>query len=116
MRYLARVSLVIAGALVIATGAAAAPKKKKAAQKVPAAVIVENHRSVELVEFSLAAAGAETKALVTIKTPIAPGKKLTVPVKGLKSCLVSVAGVFADQADSDSETDVCADKVIRFVE
>ena len=117
MRYLARIGLVVAGSLILSTATVAAAKKQKAApKKIPAAVIVENHHSVDLVELSIAPAGAETKTIVTLKQPIPAGKKATVPVKGLKSCLVSVAATFADQADSDSETDVCADKVIRFVQ
>ena len=115
MRYFGQVGFVIAGALILSTATIAAPKKKKAA-KIPTAVMVENRHGVDLVELSIAQAGAESKAIVTLKKPIPPGKTVSVPVKGLKSCLVSVAATFADQADSDSEVDVCADKLIRFIE
>lgn len=112
-------SSTLAGVLVLSVGLAttvadAAPKK--AAAKVPASVIVENNRNVELIEISLSASGAQGKPVVTYKKAIGPGKKATVAVKGLKSCSVSVAATFADQNDVDEETDVCADRVIRFVE
>jgi len=98
------------------TGIAEAAPKKKAAAKVPSAVIVENKRGTDLTEIVLSAAGAEGKPLVTYTKAVPAGKKATIPVKGLKSCSVSVAATFADETNVDEETDVCADKVIRFVE
>ena len=115
MRHLTVVSVLIAGICLIASTGFAAPRKAKAS-KIPAAVIIENARSVELRSMALAAAGAETKTIASIKKPIPPGKKVTLSVKGLKSCLVSVSGTFGDDGDADTETDICKDKLIRFTD
>lgn len=115
VKHLTVISVLIAGICIVASTSFAAPTKK-ARQKIPAAITVQNDRAVELKSLTIAAAGAETKPVASLAKPLAAGKKTTLSLKGLKSCLVSVAAVFGDDGDADSEMDICKDRTVRFVD
>jgi len=108
---------VLAGLASASGSALAAPRKAKAKpMKIPATIVVENRRSVELLNLSIAPSDAEDKVLATLKKPLGAGKKTVVSLKGLKSCSVMVAGTFADDGDASGEIDVCREKSITLVE
>ncbi len=114
MRHLTIIGILIAGICIIASTSFAAPAKKQAkAPKIPASITVDNARGVDLTELSLSAGD---KVIVSLKKPLAPGKKITLSLKGLKSCNISIVGSFADEGDASTEADICKDKLIRFVD
>ena len=115
VKHLTFISVLIVGICIIASTSFAAPAKKTR-QKIPAAIIVQNDRAVELRSMTLAAAGAEAKPLASLAKPLAAGKKMTLSVKGLKSCRVSIAATFGDDGDADTEMDICKDRTVRFVD
>ncbi len=84
--------------------------------KVPASVMLENSRSSELTNFSVYATGQEEQALSSLKKPLISGKKIQLSLKGLKSCVVTLSGTFADGSDASGEVDVCAEKLIRLID
>ncbi len=117
MRNLAVASVLIAGILIAAGASFAAPKAKASSKKkIPGTILVENRRSAELTNLSIYAAGADDKALSSIRKPLPAGKKIALSLKGLKACMVTISGTFSDESDASGEVDVCAEKSIRLVD
>ena len=113
MKYLTIIAVLTAGIGIVGAGHAA---PKAAAKKIPVSIVVQNDRSVELTQMALAAAGAETVVVASLKKPLPAGKKTSFGVKGLKSCLVSISAVFGDDGSADTEMDICKDKTVRFTD
>ena len=106
------VSLSFFGAALCLEAKTKAPPKPK----IPASIMLENTRSSDLTNFSVYEAGQEEQAISSIKKPLASGKKNQLSLRGLKSCMVTLSGTFADGSDASGEIDVCAEKLIRLTD
>ncbi len=117
MRNLTVAGVLLLGICVAGSVSFAAPKAKVASkQKIPSSIIVENKRSSDLTNFSVYETGADDKAISSLKKPLTTGKKISLSLKGLKSCNVTLSGTFADDSDASGELDICAEKIIRLVD
>ena len=98
-------------------GAKPEPKKAKPAKRKPSAggelnVVVNNKRSVGLVELTVGPSGEANPKKVA--GPLAFGRKTTIRLKRAKDCLYDIRGHFADDADTEQlGVDLCKDKVIN---
>ncbi len=93
-----------------------AKPKAPSKPKIPTSIILENKRTSELTNFSVYEAGQEDKALSSIQKPLVSGKKIQISLKGLKSCMITLSGSFADGSDASGEIDVCTEKLIRLID
>jgi hypothetical protein len=103
---------------------AAAPvaKPQKKSQKKPQkkvtpslVVVVTNSRSVALSELDATPSGGTLPK--TIVANLAPGKKISVTVATVKSCVFNLHGAYADGSSTDSTSvDLCKDKNVNLVE
>ncbi len=107
-----------------AAGGAEAPKEAAPKPKKPRphkdgagviAVVVNNKRSVGLVELTAALAGsADAKQ---IAGPLAANRKTVAHLKRDKACLFDLRGCYADGADIDmSSVELCKDKTINLTD
>jgi hypothetical protein len=107
------------GAAAETPAAQTAPKPAKPKPKPKASgtldVLVNNKRSVGLVELTVAPAGdADPKK---VAGPLAFGRKTTIHLKRTKDCLYDVRGHFADDADTEHlGVELCKDKVINLTD
>jgi hypothetical protein len=116
IRNLTVVGVLLFGICVAGSLSFAAPKAKIAAkQKIPTSIMLENKRSSDLTNFSIYESGND-KAISSIKKPLASNKKLSLSLKGLKTCNVTLSGTFADDSDASGEVDICAEKIIRLID
>ena len=99
---------------------AAAPvakPRKKPQKKVTRSVVVvvTNSRSVVLTELDATPSGGTQPK--TIVSNLAPGKKISVTVATIKSCVFNLHGAYADGSSTDSTSvDLCKDKNVNLVE
>jgi hypothetical protein len=103
---------------------AAAPvaKPQRKSQKKPQkkvtpslVVVVTNSRSVALSELDATPSGETLPK--TIVSNLAPGKKISVTVATVKSCVFNLHGAYADGSSTDSTSvDLCKDKNVNLVE
>jgi len=94
---------------------AAKPVHRKPRAAAGLAVVVNNKRSVGLVELHVGAAGDPSPPKVA--GPLAFGRKTVVHLKPAKDCLYDVRGHFADDADTEQlGVELCKDKVINLTD
>jgi hypothetical protein len=104
----------------LAAAPVAKPQKKsqkKLQKKVtpPLVVVVTNSRSVALSELDATASGGTLPK--TIVSNLAAGKKISVTVATVKSCVFNLHGAYADGSSTDSTSiDLCKDKNVNLVE
>jgi hypothetical protein len=104
----------------LAAAPAAKPKKKsqmKPQKKVTPSlvVVVTNSRSVALSELDATPSGETLPK--TIVSNLAPGKKISVTITTVKSCVFNLHGAYADGLGTDSTSvDLCKDKNVNLVE
>ena len=90
----------------------AKPRKKVTRSVV---VVVTNSRSVVLTELDATPSGGTQPK--TIVSNLAPGKKISVTVATIKSCVFNLHGAYADGSSTDSTSvDLCKDKNVNLVE
>jgi hypothetical protein len=98
-----------------AAAPAAKPVRHKPSPPAGLAVVVNNKRSVGLVELHVGAAGDPSAPKVA--GPLAFGRKTVVHLKPVKDCLYDVRGHFADDADTEQlGVQLCKDKVINLTD
>ena len=90
----------------------AKPRKKVTRSVV---VVVTNSRSVVLTELDATPSGGTQPK--TIVSNLAPGKKISVTVATIKSCVFNLHGAYADGSSTDSTSvDLCKDQNVNLVE
>ena len=90
----------------------AKPRKKVTRSVV---VVVTNSRSVVLTVLDATPSGGTQPK--TIVSNLAPGKKISVTVATIKSCVFNLHGAYADGSSTDSTSvDLCKDKNVNLVE
>jgi hypothetical protein len=92
------------------------PQRKSQKKVTPSlVVVVTNSRSVALSELDATPSGETLPK--TIVSNLAPGKKTSVTVATVKSCMFNLHGAFADGSSTDSTSlDLCKDKNVNLVE
>jgi hypothetical protein len=92
--------------------------QKKSQKKVTPSlvvVVVSNSRSVALSELDATPSGGTLPK--TIVSNLAPGKKISVTIATVKSCVFNLHGAYADGSSTDSTSvDLCMDKNVNLVE
>ena len=96
-----------------------APRPRKAkphrAEAGGLTVVVDNKRSVGLVDLEVGPAGDANPTKVA--GPLAFGRKTTIHLKRAKDCLYDVRGHFADGADTEHlGVELCKDKTINLTD
>jgi hypothetical protein len=96
-----------------------APKRAQARRRKPEggaiAVVIDNKRSVGLVQLTIGPAGGASPK--SVAGPLAFGRKTTVHLKRTKDCLYDVRGHFADDADTEQlGVDLCTDGTINLTD
>jgi len=92
-----------------------AKPKRRPSGAATIAVVVENKRSVGLVDLTVAPAGDPNPKKVA--GPLAFGRKTVVHLKRTKDCLYDIRGHFADDADTEQlGVELCKDKVINLTD
>jgi hypothetical protein len=97
----------------------AAPAPRAARRRTPpknaAEVVFVNGRQGVLVEAAVT--NAAGKAVARLKRPLEPGKRAAFKLPAKAGCVFAVSAAFSDEANFDQgEVNLCADKVVRFVD
>jgi hypothetical protein len=92
------------------------PQKKSRKKVTPSiVVVVTNSRSVAVSELDATPSGGTLPK--TIVSNLAAGKKISVTVGTVKSCVFNLHGAYADGSSTDSTSvDLCKDKNVNLVE
>lgn len=114
-RHIAMASAIIA-ALSLSPGFAAAQAGKPKA-KSATSLTLTNKRAVPLVAFEVSQGGENGKVVARLSKPLAPGKKLVLPLKGGKGCVYDLRGAFADDSEVETENyDICRGGPVNLTE
>jgi hypothetical protein len=77
-------------------------------------VVINNKRSVGLVQLTIAPAGGEPRK---VAGPLAFGRKTTARIPRAKDCLYDIRGHFADEADTEHlGVDLCKDRNVNLTD
>lgn len=79
-------------------------------------ITISNQRSVPLTSFEIATSGEQPRLVAKLARPLAPGKSVALKLNRPQGCAYSVQGAFDDESTSESEMDLCKDRVIRLTE
>lgn len=79
-------------------------------------ITISNQRSIPLHSFEIATAGEQPRLVAKLAKPLAPGKSIALKLNKPQGCAYTVQGRFEDDATSDSDMDLCKDRVIRLTE
>jgi hypothetical protein len=96
---------------VAATLPASAQGKKPVSQ-----VTITNQRAVPLLALEITSAGEPPLLVAKLAKPLAPGKSIALKLTKARGCAYTVQGRFDDEADTDSEIDLCKERVLRLTE
>lgn len=107
--------IVIAGSLCAASEAAA--QSRRAAPKNATAVMVTNLRQVSVVDLTISTNSDTPVGVARLTKPLAPGKSITLPIKGKRGCVFNVAGNYDGDEPFDAEgVDFRADNKLRLTD
>lgn len=94
-----------------ATLPAAAQGKKPVSQ-----VTITNQRAVPLMALEITSAGEPPVLVAKLAKPLPPGKSVMLKLTKARGCAYAVLGRFDDEAETDSQIDLCKERVLRLTE
>ena len=116
MKYVTELSIVALAALALLAGDAQA-QARRAVPKNATSVVVTNMRQAALQELDLATTGDQPVIAARLAKPLAPGKSITLTIKGKRGCTFDVRGMFDDNMPAEADAvDFCLDNKLRLTE
>ncbi len=100
------------GAVVLAGALPAAAQGKKPVSQ----VTITNQRAVPLMALEIASAGEPPLLVAKLAKPLPPGKSVMLKLTKARGCAYAVLGRFDDEAETDSQIDLCKERVLRLTE
>lgn len=107
--------ILIAAALGATIAAAALPAAAQGKKPV-SQVTITNQRAVPLMALEITTASDQPLLVARLARPLAPGKSVALRLTKAQGCAYTVQGKFDDEADTDSEIDLCKERVLRLTE
>lgn len=102
-------------AMIVVTAVDAVAQARKPANAT--SVVVTNLRQVPVIDLTISTPTDTPVGVARITKPLAPGKSITLPIKGKRGCLFNVVGNYEGDEPFDAEgIDFCADKTLRLTD
>lgn len=107
--------ILIAAGLGLTMAAAALPAYAQGKKPV-SQVTITNQRAVPLMALEITTAGEQPLLVAKLARPLPPGKSVALKLTKAQGCAFTVQGKFDDEADTDSDIDLCKERVLRLTE
>lgn len=109
--------IAVAAAACALTAADASAQARRAAAKNATSIVVTNMRQVAVSDLTISTATDTPVGVARLTKPLAPGKSITLPIKGKRGCVFNVAGNYQGDEPFDAESvDFCADNKLRLTD